>query len=153
MIKIGIVIPEGSGTFREDAERLSKKMGITPVFCYGHFAAAYPVVEQMLSEHPDIQAIISRSMTSMYLRKKYDLPIIDLELSNFDFVKTISDLPDKSGEFIVIQFKNSPFLYDIENISKVCNINLKTAMLDADNDNFLSAQAVPNRLDRTRLYF
>ena len=133
MIKIGIVIPEGSGTFREDAERLSKKLGIIPVFCYGHFAAAYPVVEQMLSEHSDIKAIISRSVTAMYLRKKYDLPIIDLELSNFDFAKTISDLPDKSGNFIVIQFKPSPFLYDIENISKVCNVNLKTVLLDADN--------------------
>lgn len=133
MIKIGIVIPEGSGTFREDAERLSKKMGITLVFCYGHFAMAYPAVEQMLAEHPDIQAIISRSVTAMYLRRKYDLPIIDLELSNFDFAKTISDLPDKSGEFIVVQFKHSPFLYDVENISKVCNINLKTVLLDADN--------------------
>ena len=133
MIKIGIVVPEGSGSFCEDAERIANEMGIIPVFCYGHFAAAYPAVEQMIMENPDIQAIISRSVTAGYLRRKYSMPIIDLELSNFDFVKTISDLPDKSGKFIVVQFKNSPFLYDIENISKVSGIDLKTAFLDADN--------------------
>ncbi|MCI8478485.1 MAG: sigma 54-interacting transcriptional regulator [Oscillospiraceae bacterium] len=133
MIKVGIIIPEGSGTFQEDAQRITKQLQITPIFCFGHFSAVLPTVRQMLHEHTDIQALIARSTTAIFLRKAFDLPVVDLDLSNFDFAKTISELPDKSGEFIVVQFHPSASRYDVEAIAKVCNIHLKTVFVDTEH--------------------
>lgn len=133
MIKIGIIIPEESGTFQEDAEFLSQKLGIEPVFCSGHFAAVIPTVRQMLRKHPDMQALISRSTTALYLRKHFELPVVDLELNDFDFAETISELPDRSGNFIVVQFTPSASTYNVEAIAKVCGIQLKTIFLDPND--------------------
>ena len=138
MTKIGIIVPEGSGTFQEDTERIAKRLQIAPIFCSGHFASVLPTVRQMLNDHSDIQALISRSTTAIYLRRNFDLPVVDLDLNNFDFAKTISDLPDKSGNFIVVQFHPSASTYDVESIAKVCNINLKTVFVNADGPSDIS---------------
>ena len=49
----------------------------------------------MLRENPEIKALISRSTTATFLRKEFGLPVVDLNLTDFDFAKTISELPDK----------------------------------------------------------
>ena len=64
MKKIGIIIPEGQGTFRQDAEQASARLNVMPVFCAGHFAGVLPTVRAMLSAHPDIQALVARSTTA-----------------------------------------------------------------------------------------
>ena len=132
MKKIGIIIPEGQGTFRQDAEQASARLNVMPVFCAGHFAGVLPTVRAMLSAHPDIQALVARSTTAIYLRKSFDLPVVDLELSSFDLAKTLSALEDKSGKFVVVQFLPTSSTYDTDAISKICGIDLKTVFLSAD---------------------
>lgn len=148
MIKIGIVIPEGSGTFLEDAKKIAAKINVEPYFCYGHFASVLPTVRKMLRENPEIKALISRSTTATFLRKEFGLPVVDLNLTDFDFAKTISELPDKSGNFIVVQFYPSASTYDVEAISKVCNISLKTLFLDANRPNDICKLVEESGCDR-----
>ena len=135
MIKIGIVVPEVSGTFQEDARKIAARLNIEPYFCYGHFASVLPTVRKMMRENSEIKALIARSTTATFLRKEFDIPVVDLNLNDFDFAKAISELPDKSGSFLVVQFYPSASTYDVEAISKVCNISLKTIFLDANRSN------------------
>ncbi len=104
MIKIGIVIPEGTGDFQRDAEIAAESMHMTPVFCTGHFAKAIPEARKLVHDHPDLSGFIARSTTANYLRKNFDLPVVGIEMSNFDFCNTIAELPDRTGDFIVVQY-------------------------------------------------
>lgn len=132
MKKIGIVVPEDSGTFREDTEEIAARLDVIPIFCAGHFAGVLPAIRSMLASHPDIQALMARSTTAVYLRKTFNLPVVDLNLSSFDFAAKISTLQDRSGEFVVVQFHPTCSTYDVESISRICGIHLKTIFINAD---------------------
>lgn len=132
MIKIGIVIPEGTGDFQRDAEIIAESMQIIPVFCTGHFAGVIPEARRIIHDNPDLLGFIARSTTANYLRKSFDLPVVGIEMSNFDFCNTIAMLPDRTGNFIVVQYSNSPSAYDVDSIARICGITLKTIFLDSD---------------------
>lgn len=134
MIKLGFVIPENTGDYQKNVETIARTLNVNPVFCTGHFKGVIPYVEAMLLANPDIEGLIARSTTAKYLRERFDLPVVGIEITDYDFCNTISQLPDKSGRFIVVQFHYSPRFYDIEGIAGICGIDLRTIYLDTDKD-------------------
>lgn len=134
MVKLGFVIPENTGDYRKNVEIIARTMDVEPYFCTGHFKKVIPYVDAMLQANPEIEGLIARSTTAKYLRERFDLPVVGIEITDYDFCDTIAQLPDKTGRFIVVQFTYSPVHYDIEGIARICGIDLRTVFLDADKE-------------------
>lgn len=138
MNKIGVIIPHTSlwaDEFKKNVLNIAASMDIEVVFGVGHFDQAVQCARGLLDEHPDIDAFVARNNTAAYLRRSINLPVANLELTDFDFVKSIHDLADKSGIFLMFQFRIDTAHFDIPGISRVCGIDLRTVIVDENQQN------------------
>ena len=138
MNKIGVIIPHTSlwaDDFRKNVLDIAEYMDIDVVFGVGHFDEAVQCAKKLLDDHPDIEGFIARNNTAAYLRRAINLPVSNLELTDFDFVKSIHDLADKSGTFLMFQFKIDTAHFDIPGISRVSGIDLRTVIVDENQGN------------------
>ena len=131
MKKIGIISPGDSDEFQTMCKAIASRMQITPLFFTCDYNNVSCVAKRFLVAHPDICGFVARPITAFHLRQCIDLPVIDMNLGDFDVAKAIANYPDKTGKFIVIQFTIGPH-YDIENISKICNVDLQTTFIDPE---------------------
>lgn len=138
MNKIGVIIPHTSlwaDDFKRNVLNIALSMDIEVVFGAGHFDEAVQCAKKLLDDHPDIDAFVARNNTASYLRRNINLPVSNLELTDFDFVKAIHDLSDKSGSFLLFQFKMDTTQFDISGISRVSGIDLRTVVVDESQQN------------------
>lgn len=134
--KIGILLPNMSKEFQQVIYELSVEMNIEIVYTEGGFTKAVQAAKTLLNQHNDIVALLARINSADILRNYFDIPVINLELSDFDFAKAITEnsAEDKSP-ILLFQFYGSSKFYDVEALSKVCHIPIYTKMMHMDTEN------------------
>jgi len=129
--KLGILLPNLSFELQDTICRIAEEMDISVVYAEGGFDNAIDAINRLLAIHPDVVSVLARINSAAILRKNINLPVIDLELSDFDFAKTIvqNSQIDRSP-MLLFQFHGSSKIYNTEELSQVCGIQIRTTILN-----------------------
>jgi transcriptional regulator with PAS, ATPase and Fis domain len=128
-IKIGVLLPNTSKELIQTFSEVAAELDVDIFFAEGGFERAVEGATSLLNQHPDIICIFSRINSAVLLREHFSLPIIDLKLSHFDFVKTILKHSKTNKQpLLLFQFFGSRRLYDTNALSEVCGVRVETYM-------------------------
>ncbi|MBZ4645917.1 MAG: sigma-54 dependent transcription regulator [Clostridia bacterium] len=86
----------------------------------GDMNEAIPIANKMISE--GVEVIISRGGTALSLREFVDVPVIEIQITSIDIMKSIKKAKKKGNNIGLLGYDN--VVYNIESIAEILDVNL-----------------------------
>lgn len=142
---IGVIAPYSK--FKEEVENIAKKLNIPIVAEVGALKSGLRKAKNMIKTDK-VKVIIARASTANYLREQLDIPIIKIEITNFDVIKTLKSTNTFESPVVLLNHLTDQDRVDIETIRDIMNIQVHVKHFENERDiiQHLDALASQNRL-------
>jgi transcriptional regulator with PAS, ATPase and Fis domain len=118
---IGVIAPYSQ--FKKDIEDISKSINIQVVVEVGALETGLSKAKEMILKH-DVKIIIARGVTADFLKKKLDIPIIKIDVTNFDMIKTIAEAKKIDRTVFLFDHIENQGRLDLETIKGILNVDI-----------------------------
>ncbi len=128
---IGVIAPYSK--FKEEVETIAQKLNIPIIAEVGALNSGLREANNMIKAHK-VKIIIARASTADYLREKLDIPIIKIEITNFDVIKTLKSMDVTENSVVLLNHFTDEDRIDIQTISEIMNIQLDVKYFENERD-------------------
>ncbi|GIN22278.1 MAG TPA: sigma-54-dependent Fis family transcriptional regulator [Bacillus bacterium] len=128
---IGVIAPYSK--FKGEVEITAKRLNIPIVAEVGALNSGLRKAKNMIKTHK-VKVIIARASTADYLREKLDIPIIKIEITNFDVIKTLKSTDITESFVVLLNHFTDQNRIDIQTISEIMNIQLDVKYFGNERD-------------------
>ena len=128
---IGIIAPYSQ--FEDEIEHISTRLNIPVIIEVGALKTGLSRARKMIREH-GVKVIIARGATADFLRKKLDIPIIKIDVTNFDVVKTLREAKKVDNTIIFIDHVENQSRIDLNTIKDILNVNIILKQYENENE-------------------
>ncbi len=118
---IGVIAPYSK--FKEDVEAISKGLNIPVIVEIGALRVGLSKAKDMIRKH-NVKVIIARGPTAYFLKERLDIPIIRIDVTNFDVIKTFCDAKKIATSIVLIDHVNNQERLDLEKINELLNVDV-----------------------------
>jgi transcriptional regulator with PAS, ATPase and Fis domain len=120
-MKIGVIspYPEFTSLVIKTAEHMNISIGVHQ----GALQSGLKYAKKLIEEEK-VNAIIARAPTADFIDEHVDIPIIKINVTNFDLMKTFQHAKEYSNKIVFIDHIDHEKLYDIPFIEEVLNIQI-----------------------------
>lgn len=128
---IGVIAPYSH--FKEEVERISKSLKIQVVVEIGALRAGLKVAKKMIREQK-VKVIIARGATANFLKEKLDVPIIKIDVTNFDIIKTLSEAKKVEQNIVLIDHIDNYERLDLDTIKEILKVDVVLKQYENEKD-------------------
>ena len=128
---IGIIAPYSQ--FEDEIGHISTELNIPVVIEVGALRAGLSKARKMIREH-GVKVIIARGATADFLKRKLDIPIIKIDVTNFDIVKSLMEAKKVDNTIIFIDHVENENRIDLNTIKDILNINIILKQYKNENE-------------------
>ncbi|WP_226674778.1 sigma 54-interacting transcriptional regulator [Mesobacillus jeotgali] len=118
---IGVIAPYSK--FKEDVEKISAKLHVPVTVEIGALKAGLIKAKKMIKEYK-VKVIIARGPTANLLKDKLDIPVIKIDVTNFDVIKTLGDAKKAYKSIHLFDHFNNQGRLEIETIKKILDVDI-----------------------------
>ncbi|MEK3889263.1 sigma 54-interacting transcriptional regulator [Bacillus sp. FSL K6-3431] len=128
---IGVIAPYSQ--FRVEVENISGNLNIPVVVEVGALRSGLAKARKMIRDY-GVKVIIARGPTASFLKKKLDIPIIKIDVTNFDIMKTLSDAKKIDDTIVLIDHVENHGRNDLKAIQEILNIDIHLKEFEHERD-------------------
>ncbi|MEI3611288.1 sigma 54-interacting transcriptional regulator [Pseudogracilibacillus sp. SO30301A] len=128
---IGVVAPYSD--FKKEIKQIASSMTIPIVVEVGALQAGLSKAKQMIRNH-EVKVIVARGVTANFLKSKLDIPIIKIDVTNYDIVRTINDAKKIDKSIVLIDHFESSRRIDLSTISEMLNVDIDLKLYENERD-------------------
>ncbi len=118
---IGIIAPYSQ--FKEEIEQIALTLNVPVVVEIGALKAGLRKAEKMIREH-NVKVIIARGATANFLKTKLDTPIIKIDVTNFDIVRSLNEARKIDSSIVLIDHVESSERIDLETVKDMLKVDI-----------------------------
>ncbi|KMK76874.1 sigma 54-interacting transcriptional regulator [Alkalihalobacillus pseudalcaliphilus] len=118
---IGVIAPYSQ--FKEDIEKVAKKLQVDIVVEIGALRIGLKKALKLIQEF-GVKVMIARGPTADFFREHLDIPIIKIEVNNFDILKTLNHAKQLNKEVVLIDHVSNKERVDLKTIAHIANVNI-----------------------------
>lgn len=128
---IGVIAPYTK--FKEKVEAIAKTLNIPVVTDVGGLQVGLSKAKKMIKQQ-NVKVIIARASTADLLAEKLDIPVVKININNFDIIKTLMNERDLNQEIILFNHISDRYRIDINSISKLMGIKIYVKYFKNEKD-------------------
>ena len=118
---IGVIAPYSQ--FKSDVEEISKTLNIEVIVEVGALEIGLSKAKAMIKKY-NVKVIIARGVTASYLKGKLDIPIIKIDVTNFDVIKTIEEAKKIDNTIVLFDHIDNQGRLDLETIKDISQVDI-----------------------------
>lgn len=130
---IGVIAPYAA--FKEEVERVARKMNLPIVAEVGALRSGYAKALKMIKTH-DVKVIVARASTADFLKEKLTIPVVKIDITNFDVIKTLKESGKRYKCIVLLNHSTDQHRIDIETISDLLKTRIEMKIFE-DEQNIL----------------
>lgn len=119
--KIGVISP--SPEFTTLVESASTQLGITVTVKEGALTSGLYYANQLIRDH-QINTIVARGSTANLLKARLDIPVVKINITDFDLLKAFQKARKQSKEIVFIDHEAHENDYDLDYIANLLSIRI-----------------------------
>lgn len=121
MCKIGVIATytELITVVRKTAAEIKQDI----VVKLGSLEQGVELAKKMIIEH-EVDAIVSRGPTGEMIKNNLELPVIVIEITNFDLIRAFHNAKLQGEKIVFIDFMQEKFNYDLDIVKEILNVNI-----------------------------
>ena len=102
-------------------ERMVAELGVEVSVVEGDLNEGVLAAQRAVADGAEV--LVSRGGTALLIKQSVDVPVVEIEVSPFDIIRSLETLKDQRGPIGVIGFRN--LIYGCESIGKVLGVDLR----------------------------
>lgn len=134
MARIAVILPYDTPMLRELFVDIAQSLKVELVFAHAYLGEAYPVIQRLRREM-HLDAVIARNVTASMIRQRFELPVVDLELTSFDLLRGCHKLAGKCRRIGYFQFSEVPMYFDAKSIESILTIPIESIEVSREDTN------------------
>lgn len=138
---IGVIAPYSQ--FKDEVEKISDSLNIPVIVEVGALRAGLYKARRMIRDH-GVKVIIARGPTANFFKEKLDIPIINIDVTSFDIMKTLSEAKKIDDTIVLIDHVENTGRIDLHTIKEILNVNILLREYENEKDITNHIQAVAN---------
>ncbi|THE09519.1 AAA family ATPase [Bacillus timonensis] len=128
---IGVIAPYSQ--FKDEVENISNDLNIPVIVEVGALRAGLRLAKKMIREQ-NVKVIIARGATANFLKEKLDIPIIKIDVTNFDIIKTLSEARKVQRNIVLIDHVENQGRIDLHTIKEILNVEIALKQYENERD-------------------
>ncbi|HEY4553790.1 MAG TPA: sigma 54-interacting transcriptional regulator [Bacillaceae bacterium] len=109
--------------FKDEVESISGNLNIPVIVEVGALRAGLAKAREMVRKH-DVKVIIARGPTASFLKEKLDVPIIKIDVTNFDVIKTVGQAKKIDKTVVLFDHVENQGRIDLDAIKQILNVDI-----------------------------
>ncbi|MBS4210292.1 sigma 54-interacting transcriptional regulator [Bacillus sp. FJAT-50079] len=128
---IGVIAPYSQ--FKEEVEEIAKTLHIPVIVEVGALRAGLYKAKKMIKEH-QVKVIIARGATANFLKQQLDIPIVKIDVTNFDIMKTLSEAKKLDDTIVLIDHVENRGRTDLNSIKEMLQVQILLKEYENEKD-------------------
>lgn len=128
---IGIIAPYSD--FKKEIKKIAATMNIPVVVEVGALHSGLAKAKKMIRKY-GVKVIIARGVTANFLKTKLEIPIIKIDVTNYDIVRTLYKAKKMDNSVVLIDHIKNYKQIDLETISKMLKIKIDLKLYENEQD-------------------
>jgi PAS domain S-box-containing protein len=117
--KVAVIAPYPE--LREAAQRMIAELSVDASVVEGDLHEGVLAAQGAVADGTEV--LVSRGGTALLIKQAVDVPVVEVEVSPFDIIRSLEALKDQRGPIGVIGFRN--LIYGCESIGRVLGVDLR----------------------------
>jgi PAS domain S-box-containing protein len=126
--KVAVIAPYPE--LREATERMVAELGADVQVVEGDLADGVRAAQRVVADGAEV--VVSRGGTALLIKQSVDVPVVEIEVSPFDIIRSLDALKDQQGPIGVIGFRN--LIYGCESVGKAFGVDLRELPITSRED-------------------
>lgn len=129
--KIGVISPYPE--FTKLVKSIAEQLDIPVAVKEGALTSGLYYANQLIKEH-NVKAIVARGSTANFLKEKLDIPIVKINVTNFDLLKSFQQAREHAKRIVFIDHVRNGKLYDLSFIENLLEIEISLKQYTNEKD-------------------
>ena len=131
MCKIGVIATYTE--FITSSRQIAAEVNQEIIIAQGALESGIDAAKLMLEEHR-VDVIVSRGSTGKMLSKSFNVPVIVIEITNFDLIRAFHNAYNIDSKMAFIDYNQKEYSYDLESIKSIMSIEFSKYTFNDTNE-------------------